>query len=678
MAQQAAKTIFERYDISKKGCPFEIINATNLETKTAISPPKNVAPPPPPPPPPVPQPKVSEDMEVQEIEIVLADFKKRMAGIDKEKLLPPKLLPNGNYCFYKEGKWGFQSINTDDFISPIFDFVEIDERLGGFVGYQDGLANYYDETGKKQLSDDYFFVKIVEKGVFIVQTATGYGILKDEKVIIEPKEKKITVHRRDGYYTFRITSKDDTQYFLANDHETKSNIDSRHGIEPVGKNYEVAYNEIYDLKNKRKLLCEDGFKVRILDSKKGLLSIRKNKEKYCHLIDLKGNIISDKDFINLDTFNQKGLAVAGIHNLSSPKDNPSYLYGMIDFKGNWVVQPEYSGINKLYDYYFVRRIGTSFRGVMSEDGRLIIPADYQNLKFLDNDKMFCQKRKDGRIYAQIFNLKNGQLLEDSLRIQDMQLFDLCGKELYLTEMAGYYYGNAYWTFLDKNMQSIGVIANKFDAKDELFVGTRTHIKKGLGGAKVYDCDGQQLSFTLEGMQQDSFQKAMVINSNWVYVLTEKNNSFLVSRNGEAKEVYEDFMKVWDARIEAWRMLKTYVPDVTIVVDENMNPIIAPYFRDIDSFSPRTELMKVKTPNYKFGLIDTDGNLLTGQLYSEINYLGHGYREVSKGSSWYKKVGVMDKYGNVVIPIKFPDRGVSYNFDGRWRFLDNFRWKKDLF
>lgn len=291
-AQTPPITIYEFFGLKKGGCSITLIEEEQetidfSETEVIESTEITSLPP------------ISKEnaTAIQEVRTLLNSFKTSLEKLGSLTIDTIQKLDNGNICFLEDNQWGLQASNGTVLIPPQFDYIVVDTLAGGFVGYQGAKGNYYNgEPGKKQLQQNYFFIRPSAPESFIIQTKSGYGLLHKGAMIIPPNMWNITAIRKGTHYHYSITNKDREHSILFNDYKTRIPYESYGSPKFVADHYILENDNLIDFKNRKQLLCENGFTLKVVDEKRELLLIKKSNEKKWYLINFEGQMILQNPF----------------------------------------------------------------------------------------------------------------------------------------------------------------------------------------------------------------------------------------------------------------------------------------------------------------------------------------------------------------------------------------------
>lgn len=633
-AQNLPATIYELYGLKKGGCDYDKTEERMVEEVAEME----AYPPPPPPPPGT---MVGTPLEIKQ---AFSDFRTLASKVANPVTFKDKKLNNGNICFNENGKWGLKNKSGEVILSPQFDHIFPDTTAKGFSGYIGAFCNYYSPQGKKIVANDYYHIQPLDKTSFIVRSTNGYGLIINGEIKLEANNQMIQRAKSgtDIYYKVRTGAMN--EFVLKDDLKTRIPIGFWDTPTFVGENHVLFWNNILDIKNKRKLICEQGFEFKLLDKDAKIAAIKKSRERFYYIIDFEGNIISQEIYSNLQAFNKAGIAAAGIQNTGQGR-RFSQKFGLINKKGKWIVPAEYANIYPRDEIWMVANKDRKL-GLMNNKGKLIAPVEYDRITSLDDNEYLCTKQtKEGdvtTITAVIFNAKKKKFQKKQYPYLSIRKFKSCNPEHFVATVVG---GEQ---IIDKKLKPITPVHGRIFHHDGKYIGADFNVPE-VGRTKVfYDCDGKRIPVVINGEKIDTFSEIKKINKDLSYLELTNGEAILVLADGSSVKTDNKLSYFYPSGWQEFLITGERGGDKYGLIDQKGQVIIPMKFKHLGSFIPETGMAVFSTYNKKSGLVTSKGEFFQEKLYDNIRYLGFGLYRIEQR----KKMGVMDKNGNIVLPVKY--------------------------
>lgn len=630
-AQDQPKNIYELFGLKKGGCSFESL----FEESEMVSEIGDGTP--------IPYPgKVEAPTSREELSLILKEFKKVTANIDDGFDNRQIALKNGTACFKQEEKWGLKNAEGKILLKPQFDYIFSDTLVGGFSGYINGKCNYYDETGKPLLRENYYHISPLDRNTFVVRTLEGVGLILNGKMVVEADKE--TIQRLTGGNTvyYKIKSALKGEYLLLNDFQTEVPFPAWETAWFSGEDYLVYRNNIFDFKNKRALVCEKDYVFELLDEDQKTASIQRAGDREVYLIDLAGNLTTHQVFTYLGQFNEKGIAMAALRN---PGQGRYQLFGLIDRMGQWVLPANYNNIFDI-DNYWVIQDADYKTGVLDANGKMILPMEYSFVAQLEGPQVMVTKNtNEGNLLkkeSRVINLETGVTLKDGLDYSMLRVFSLCGKKFYLASVQN---GEQ---VLDESFEPVTPIHQRLLVSQGYLIGAGVNNQKRRREKVLYDCEGNVISFNINGQKVDTLSEFNRLEDGMLYITLLDNSNYLVTPKNAPKALDPYINSFAKANLGDFYIVNSFRISRTGMMDAKGNMVLPYQFEYLSPFEADTRMAVFKTPDNKSGLITTKGELFLEDLYDGIHYLGFGLYAVQKD----KKYGLVEKSGREILPIEY--------------------------
>jgi len=316
-AQSSAKTIFEFFDIPVGGCSSDTIGTPNNQITD-----------------------ISSDREV----LPLHHYKSRKK--QEITLGSSYAFPNGHSVFEENKLWGLRNQLGQIIIKPQWDYVIIDYKYHGIIGYSGATCSYYSSEGEPILAKNtYYHIQPTEPKTYIINTPSGYGIVQKEKVIFEPKYELIEyIAPKQAYMVYK--SRQDYKIHVNNFQASFNYKNIAYGFHIIDEETILAGNIPINLKSKRQLLCNQGFRVGLVSKEHQLITVRRHKSIGFDmaLCNFQGDILYSSDYYSFSARMLGEDKCVIFHNKMNPetkKIEPSI--GVINIKSKkWELDPVFN------------------------------------------------------------------------------------------------------------------------------------------------------------------------------------------------------------------------------------------------------------------------------------------------------------------------------------------------
>lgn len=557
-----------------------------------------------------------------------------------------KVLNNGNICFYENGKWGLKDSSGKVIVKTKFDYVFPDTINGGFVAFTGATCNYYDgATGKKLLSEDFYWIDPVDKNVFIVRSPKGYGLVKDGKTVTEPSMQSIR-RESNGYETyFRLVDKQNNTFILRDDFKTQIPFASGQNPRFAGKEFVFANNNIFNLKTGKKLVCETGYYFKLISAEKQLAAIQKQGEKFYYLIDFSGNLVTPEKFCRLEMINGNESIIAAVFDSASQSRHPPEKYGLIDPKGEWIVEPVHKSITRSWQSDFLNiKSAQNLQGLSDFKGQAVIPAEYSSVSEISNGRYFCVMQNKGSTQSKIIDVRTGEVEKEGLTFHSLRVYKVCGSSGYLAGVTG---GEQ---VLDANFQPLTGVHERIFTEGEFFVGADFKATGGASQKRLYDCTGKVYPLLINGENVEVFQDFRKVGKDLIFVkLKDMDSGYYVTGNGLANPA--DCLPVGFSQTGHKGFIVTHSQGYQKagMIDAEGRMVVPCGLEYLTSFD-ETGRACFRLRKDVAGIVTSQGALLNGKMYEMTGSLDFGlYRFKENG-----KFGVMDASGKTVLAPEYAD------------------------
>lgn len=374
------------------------------------------------------------------------------------------------------------------------------------------------------------------------------------------------------------------------------------------------------------------------------------------LIDLNGNTIMKS--VGLRSFNigfKYGVAVVSVNDDLGKSTYVRKKYGVIDREGNWVVSPIFGDIDNFKEGFAITTKGGK-KGVIDSKGNVIIDNIYDGIKFDDdyfiveiNKKVGCADKRGKIILAPKYNFcsvrKEGFLTEKNKK--GYGFADLKGKEIIKPSLdkAPEFKDDGY--AMVESQGEHGWIDRKGTLLGGRFFDDCRDFSDGMAPVKV---DGLWGFIDEKGNPAVEPQFDDVRNfKNGVCAVGISGHWGLISKSGEwFVEPKFDEIKEFESGLAA---AKIFSPKNRAskwgFIDEKAQYVIQPEFDDLKNF--KGAYAKAQS-NGKWGLVGRDGKWVVSPEFDAIADFSDGVAVV-KGNGLK---GLINEKGNILVEPKYDD------------------------
>lgn len=624
-AQEVPQTIFSLYNISPEGCPLDENIPDKMLSGAGLGAPGF-------------QPEAISGAEDPESYFV--KYQEYLATTD-DLPAPTRKLKNGNELFSDGKLWGLRDPGGRTILEPQFLHVEQDDE--GFVAYTDGTCRYYNgSNGKPVLSQPFLHVERWGAAEFLVRTAGGFGLVLNDQTVIEPKHKSIfrSSSKNRAYYTIgnQYVLLDDFSTIIANPGLTQNYLDQP---------YFQTSGNIINTKNKRKLFCdESAFNIELLHPELNLIGIQNKKDKAVYLTDPRGNLLTSQAFAGIQMFNSSGIGAAWI---SAPgNNNQNYLYGLIDTKGNWVIDPQFQSIF-LDNGWWLAQTHEGPVKLFQPDGK---PAPnrkgaidkYNTIKLFSPEFALCTVQTGEKSETDIVNLHSGKVLQKMAPYQSIVTVNPqngpCGKPRYIAK------SNESEQILDESFKPITPVHKRFFYAGNYFEGA--NFPEGGKIISYYNCSGKPIQVEINGKKEEAFLGIKLPNDSITYIQLPDGKPYWVSAHNGAFQMESPLADITPFGVPGLYLVTSPYPPKIGVVNEKGQSVLPMQFRQLSAGNRETGVVRFETLHGNAGLLDNQGKIVNNTLYSEIKYLKFNLYLVGINS----RFGVINERGEEILPVKF--------------------------
>lgn len=556
------------------------------------------------------------------------------------------ILDNGAILFYQNKKWGWKDKEGKLILSPQFDFVYSDTIQKGFIAYKNGTCNYYKSNSSKPLFKNNFYdIKVIDTINFATHDGIGVGLLsKENQLLIPHQNKRISPRQFESKHYYLIRTNTDQLYlYLEKSNQRiyiKTPIYESSEIEFWNDTHIVIAGLVIDLKKGTQLICEEGYRLEVVNAKNKWATFKKKRGSKTYLIDFQGNILSNRHYNQFKKFDKNGLAImtSYVNEADKPAYPSNYKYGLLNEELEFLVPPEFNHIyplglnNKLYLIKKSRRE----IGLLDHKGKFLIPFGHQKFNLINKDLIYL--KKDSIEFGKIIDYKRGQVVKNGLPYDEIKEYTntKCPNTLYIGVNKN---GEI---VLDDNFQAIISVTYK-----RIF-GIENGFRGWTDGNEIlYDCLGKKLQLPqVKKDKKQAYKNMTVVDSHLIVVTDELGNSFFLKENGKKIENPERWSRIRNASYKDYytgENKKGY----SGLFNTHGKTIIPPIFSFLGGFQA-DGLASFEINDQLLGYIDANGAILFGGEYDTVKKIGFDCFKVSKNGMY----GIVDYDNKIIIPIVY--------------------------
>ncbi|KAA3623120.1 MAG: hypothetical protein DWQ02_25075 [Bacteroidetes bacterium] len=629
IAQTTSRNIYELFGLKAGGCGLEILENPIQIQEVPEDMPMDFAQ------------KKSEDLSNEQIENLFTSLRQSNILVKEPSRIIE--LKNGNTLFSQNKKWGLKNGEGTTLIIPSFDMVIQDTILGSFSGYKEAKCNYYDKSGKKVLSKDFYHIEAVGKSSFIVREASGYGLIINGKEILSATMKNIKKEANNGRSYYKIHSEEKGEYILLDDLTTEIFFPFWDKAQFIGQKYLKMTNNLINLETKKCLICEKGYEISILDEENQIAGFNKIGERVWYLIDFEGNLLTDQAFTYFRKFNDSGTAIAGIRNQGR---GPYQISGLINTNGEWVLKPFYPNIYEA-GKYIIATDNARYTTVHNQSGQQIIPGENQNILHVEKDLFVVSPDPNlpgaNNYKPFLLDVKTEKKTEINAEFSRIRPIQFCDKPLFVASLG------RQEMVLDEEFKPLTEVHQRIISINEGYMMGNTH--NGAQNKRetvVYDCDGNTLSFNINGKQESIFTDFKVVSEDIFFIALYDGSNYLIKSGNPPVKIQNYINSFAEAKLGDYFIVNSFELKGIGMIDSKGNSILPFKFEYLSPFHPETNMAIFKLGEEKMGLVSGKGEWYRSELFESVRYVGNGYYALKKN----KKFGLFNLEGVGVLPFAY--------------------------
>lgn len=571
---------------------------------------------------------------------------------------------NGSYQVFLDEASGLRGISDqqEQIILPA-EYIRI-EWVGnptGIVAYSAQFANFYSlPDGKKQLTKDYYDVKVIDGNTFIVQTLNGYGILQNNQFVVADDYHQIEVVSLNGETFYHLVDLFKHHYILDKDFKTATHYLPYPTKELIYFDERYFFNNynLYDIPNNKKLICDEGFQLQLISKEHRLLAIQRIGEKVWYLIDFEGKLVSSEAFHTIHRFNDDGNGMVQMRDKEETSKRISFLYGIINHDGKWVLQPSKKRLGFLMNspdylihYKDENPNGQHFPfGIMRMDGKQLTKAIYEQFNDLDNGFLHLTKDRMTNPKYYLFNTKNSKTKSTTYR--NITPIKDCFPKIHLA------YDEDGSHLLDDELQPINKENGTLTVVNNYIIEVRNQQSVNR---QVLDCNGDIIAFECEGKAYDTFidvrksSRRSGSPKRTEFVLPD--NKFLAVQDEDIRLLNEgDIQKTKLDRLPI-SIVRRYTSPKKHLLHDNGTSILEEKQGGLGivKYDDTHGMFLIRLKHNHYIGMKWDGTIWNDMTFSKFDFLGYGLIVTADKQ---RSLGVLNEKNETIIPYNHKFRSIT--------------------
>lgn len=530
------------------------------------------------------------------------------------------------HIIYEDDKYGVINREGKIIVEPIYDIIQIPNPSKAVFICMSNYDKEQKEYEIKVLNEKSEELYTEYKNIQAIPTETTYDGIPFEKSVLKYKEGE-------KYGLISIDGKEITK---------------------------AEYNEIS-----------------AISYKEGMLLVK--KDGLCGVINMNGKILIKLDYesITADNYYSKDTFYKTTGFIVSKKSDIGYRYGYINYKGQVVLETEYTGIERVIeiqddDNVYLVAVKDGQAGLL-KNKKNILNYEYEDIVYnLYNDVFVVQRNgKQGivdrsgncKIQPEYESIVFGGIYVNAQKGDEFFLLDVNGNMIENQEilskiptMDGKHYivtdYNEVYKIVDENGNI--VIDNNYTYIEEIrenYFVVGDHRKNGvidLTGKAVIDLKYNSI-FQLEGTE---LLQANISSTNTISLIN-KDMKILVTMDNANIEIADNYIRMYSETGNKY-------------FDDTGKELTA------KEVFPNNKLY-AKQINEKWGFVDKNGDLKVKNEYDMVTEFNeYGFAGINKKGKW----GVINSNGEIVQEPIYDIEWVSPNFIGK--FYQSKEWRGDLY
>ncbi|MBT1708589.1 WG repeat-containing protein [Fulvivirgaceae bacterium PWU5] len=620
--------------------------------------------------------------------------------------VPGIVLANGNTLYIENNRYGLKKSDGTVILAPMFDYITpaftyaAPDSAKGFAACVGTGCNYYDADGKKVLATDYAGVLPTAAGTFIIYTQEGVGIVDAAgRTLVAPSFYDITtlddsryrpVIGRDGqgplvptavnvngetyksHFFYRVYTHAYRSFLLSGDvSDTLWLPESKYGhelfdVHPhfVSAGHLMIDDMLVNVKTRRKLICEPGYEVRVVNEVRQLASVVA-PDGLEYLVHFDGTLVTPQAFYNIagvDMYEGNEASpnpvsvVSGAMPAPGSGIDPVTLDGAIDRNGQWVIPPEYSVVSIMGPGVLAGYSGGTI-DLFDAAGNKLTAFKYTEISPFGDGLLLVA----GEGGADVVRASSGEKLQHDLPYSKIEAVDFNGVTYYIAE------GPEGETVLNETFTPVlpGFYAAVFETLHNGAIKVLTSYEERSGRYRLYECNGKVRKIKVQGREYDSFSWIASPDAGLTHVVLNDGTAWFVLSDGNSVP--------GDARIRTMapaNYRNLYITSIAIpedlgggetflrikygMVNTEGQTVIPPTFDKIEPFSAETGLAYFLYNEFSdyagSGYITHGGDVLFDMQYMYPTDLEGGLFRVWKNH----RCGVVTRSNKVIVPIVYDE------------------------
>lgn len=283
-------------------------------------------------------------------------------------------------------------------------------------------------------------------------------------------------------------------------------------------------------------------------------------------------------------------------------------------------------------------------GLIDANGKIIIPFQYASISSINDRYFSVTVRFDAHVETKIIDVQTGEVLFEKLPYASFKPYPVCG----FNQQASLLQGKQ---VIDEKFKPLTEVHSSISSTGNYLIGADNNIPNIGYQQKLYDCSGEVVSFTINGQKVDAFKWVKVIDKNLIHVYLPNQTGYFINLKGETIPFNYPVLAVKSTPFKELLAIEITKDSERLIIDRKGNTILPRGLKYVRVDDPTSNVFAFvdRNENY-YGLFSLKGELINGQLYDGLTYLGLGLYRVKRGKENNKKIAVITSKGQIIIPF----------------------------
>jgi hypothetical protein len=430
---------------------------------------------------------------------------------------------------------------------------------------------------------------------------------------------------------------------------------------------------LIDMEENRLVFCATGLQFKSVDSaSKSLLISRKEAPEEYYLISYEGKLLSQQPIADAGLRMTGGMRVVAMPTAYEPGQRPSFKYGLMNEKGEWVIDPRFSIMDKslIADRFIIVRENYQSSSLINLKGDVLLP--FKTYRYFE-------LTKEGTALKAVYDGEGKSKSADLLHLETGKVTPMDDPGFWGRRPHGTCNGDT--LFLADSRTGEVLI----DAQDNVIISEAGRIFTGPEPETYYtlkttdngrkrerqwlNCDGQPRTFTIGGKEIDTFSGFTLLDDDFYFVSPEQEGGYLLFPDGREVYTKENWAGPNGRLGEEDYLLRGNGYKNGMITKEGQ-VIIPPIFESM-YMDQKLGLIAYELEEDHPQYLRPDGTRLFDNFYTHVKSTGIGSFRVKRGERW----GLVNLAGEELMPTEFKylyiSNGVIVASRGSYRMQEYF-------